>query len=278
MNLATYYGVSEKTAQRDIDDLRAYLVEEHQLEFEIAIKYDRQKQGYYLVRFDREWLTNEEVLAMCKILLESRAFRKDELKQLITKLLAQVVPKDRKVVDDLIRNEFNCYVALRHGQKLFLRLWELSQNITAHKIISFNYKRTDGEKKNHRVKPVAIMFSEYYFYLIAFMADDSKVYPTVFRIDRMSLIKETDEKFIMPYMKQFSDGEFRKRVQFMYSGELKHVTFEFTGISIEAVLDRLPTAKILSEKQGCYTIAAETYGEGLMMWLRSQGDWVKIIN
>ena len=33
----------------------------------------------------------------------------------------------------------------------------------------------------------------------------------------------------------------------MYSGELRRVTFEYIGQSIEAVLDRLATAEILSE-------------------------------
>ena len=74
--LAEYFGVTPKTIQRDIDDLRAYLAETHFSETEVKIKYDKARNGYYLVRFEREWLTNEEVMALCKILLESRAFCK----------------------------------------------------------------------------------------------------------------------------------------------------------------------------------------------------------
>lgn len=274
-DLACCYGVSEKTIQRDIDDLRSYLAEEHQFESEVAVKYDRQKQGYYLVRFEREWLTNEEVLAMSKIILESRAFEKTELKQILSKLLIQVVPNDRKTVEDIIKSEYACYVPLQHGQKLFSRLWKISQCIVSHSIISFCYKRKDGVDRKHTVKPVAIMFSEYYFYLISFMADDSKEYPTVFRIDRMSDITESDVVFKVPYNKMFSDGEFRKRVQFMYTGELRKVTFEFSGPSLEALLDRLPTAEVLFENDGKYTIRAEVYGKGIDMWLGSQGRYVK---
>lgn len=273
--LSCCYGVSEKTIQRDIDDLRSYLVEEHQFESEVAIKYDRQKQGYYLVRFEREWLTNEEVLAMSKILLESRAFEKTELKQLLSKLLMQAVPNDRKTVDNIIKCEYDCYVPLQHGQKLFVRLWKITQCVVSNRVISFCYKRKDGAERKHTVKPVAIMFSEYYFYLIAFMADDSKEYPTVFRIDRMSYIIESGVVFKVPYNEKFSDGEFRKRVQFMYTGELRKVTFEFSGPSIEAVLYRLPTAEVLSENNGKYIIRAEVYGSGIDMWLRSQGGYVK---
>ncbi len=61
----------------------------------------------------------------------------------------------------------------------------------------------------------------------------------------------------------------------MYSGELKKVTFEFSGPSLEAILDKLPTAEVIGEKDGVYTIRAESYGEGIHMWLNSQGDWVK---
>ena len=40
---------------------------------------------------------------------------------------------------------------------------------------------------------------------------------------------------------------------------------------IDAVLDRLPTAKILGEENGTYRIEAEVYGKGVEMWLHSQG-------
>lgn len=121
------------------------------------------------------------------------------------------------------------------------------------------------------------MFSEFYFYLIAYMAEEPKDYPIVFRIDRMSNILETGEYFSVPYKDRFNDGEFRKRVQFMYTGELKTVTFEYSGV-LEAILDRLPTAKILKEYAGVYTISAETYGDGIFMWLRAQGDKVKLLS
>ena len=63
----------------------------------------------------------------------------------------------------------------------------------------------------------------------------------------------------------------------MYGGELHRVEFDFQGDSIEAVLDRLPTAKIIREQDGVYTVRAEAYGKGVDMWLRSQGEWVRNI-
>lgn len=109
------------------------------------------------------------------------------------------------------------------------------------------------------------------------MADDSKDYPTVFRIDRIETLKALNKKFQIPYKDKFNEGEFRKRVQFMYSGPLRRVTFEFYGQAIEAVLDKLPTAEILSSDDEKYVVRVEVFGDGIDMWLKSQGDNIKVI-
>ncbi len=132
---------------------------------------------------------------------------------------------------------------------------------------------------------MAIMFSEYYFYMAAFI-EDKKVrenfriledsFPTIYRVDRIQSLEILDEHFKIPYKDRFEEGEFRKRIQFMYGGKLRKVKFRYTGFSVEAVLDRLPTAQILSEEDGVYTITAEVFGDGIDMWLRSQGDLVRL--
>lgn len=76
----------------------------------------------------------------------------------------------------------------------------------------------------------------------------------------------------------FQEGEFRKRIQFMYGGELENVRFVYKGPSVEAVLDRLPTAKAKKNEDGTYLVAAEVYGKGIDMWLRSQGNYVENIS
>ena len=63
----------------------------------------------------------------------------------------------------------------------------------------------------------------------------------------------------------------------MYGGKLRKVKFKYSGISIEAILDKLPTAKILSEENGQYIISAEVFGDGIDMWIRSQGDYIELL-
>lgn len=139
---------------------------------------------------------------------------------------------------------------------------------------------------NMKVNPVAIMFSEYYFCITAFI-DDEEVrkdfyvindsFPTIYRIDRIKNLKVLDEKFHIPYSSRFEEGEFRKRIQFMYRGKLHKVKFKYSGLDIDAVLDRLPTTQILIEEDGIYTVSAEVFGKGIDMWLRSQENNITLL-
>ena len=274
--LAETYGVTVKTIQRDIDELRTYLAETSLRCGHGEIQYDPAKKGYELIRSTYEHLNHKEILALAKILLESRALEPGELHTILDKLTAESPPKDRSVITDIIKNESFYYVPLQHRKKLLDPLWDLSLAIQNQEILHIHYIRQDGVERQHDVKPMAILFSEFYFYLVAFKEEET-AFPTIFRVDRIKSMEKTGKAFHIPYGARFKDGEFRKRVQFMYPGPLRRVKFTYSGPSVEAVLDRLPTAKILEEKDGVYTIVAEAYGIGIDMWLGSQGDRVKVI-
>jgi len=273
------FDIDDKTFQRDIDFLRAFYTEN--INPEIEIKYNKKKKGYILEN-NKDRFRNEEILAISKILLESRAFCKDELDELLRKLRLLSEEDEMKQVKEMIKNEKFNYVPLKHGKKLLDLIWELSKYITKQEIISISYTTKEGKSKVHRIKPVSIMFSEYYFYIVSFMADKFvEDGPTIFRIDRIKKLKGTGENFEVPYLERFEDGEFRKRVQFMLSGKLRTVKFEYTGI-LEVVQDRLPTAEVVEEiklDDGIkkYVITAEVYGKGIDMWLKSQGDKVRVV-
>ena len=74
----------------------------------------------------------------------------------------------------------------------------------------------------------------------------------------------------MRYAGRFEEGEFRKRVQFMFGGKLQTIRFRYTGPSIEAVLDRLPTAEAKENPDGGWDVMAEVFGNGVKIWLRGQ--------
>ena len=87
-------------------------------------------------------------------------------------------------------------------------------------------------------------------------------YPAIFRIDRIKNYKHLDEKFKITYANRFEEGEFRKRIQFMYAGKLQKVILKFYGENPEPILDRLPTARVIEQHENECTIEAEVYGKG----------------
>lgn len=286
---AQNYGVNERSIQRDIDDIRCFLDADSERTGIInSVIYDRVEKGYRLETLYKIRLTNSEVLALCKILLDSRAFTKEEMVGMLDKLITCCVPKNNQsLVQELIRNEEFHYVEPRHKSEFINRLWDIGQAIRNSQYIEIKYQGVQGSTvKTRKLKPVAIMFSEYYFYMAAFIEDKEvrenfrileDAFPTIYRVDRIQSLKILDEHFKIPYKDRFEEGEFRKRIQFMYGGKLRKVKFQYSGFSVEAVLDRLPTAQILSEEDGVYTITAEVFGDGIDMWLRSQGDLVRLV-
>ena len=273
---AAEFDISGKSVQRDIDDLRAYLAESYGGD-SVTLEYSYSQGGYILCRNESKFLTNAEILGISKILLESRAYNKAEMDCITEKLLLWATPSARMNIKEMILNEKFHYIPPRHGKPLLHTIWDLSEFIYSKKIIKFDYERQDKKITHRTVKPLAIMFSEFYFYLVAWFADDSKDYPAVFRADRISALTDTGEHFKIPYAQRFEEGEFRKRVQFMYTGPLRKIKFEFSGPSLEAILDRIPTARVISQKDGVVTLSAECYGDGVLMWLKTQGDYVKIL-
>ena len=287
---AVKYNCSLRSIQRDIEDLRSFFADRSETTGVVQeLIYDRKLNAYSLMPPLRNLLTNEETFAVLKVLLESRSLTKAELFPILEKLISCCVPPDnRRQVTDLIANEKYHYVEPRHKKEILEKMWNLSAAIRAHKEIKITYMRQSGDDVSRVLKPVGIMFSEFYFYLVGFIDKENQLekikfevendpFPTIYRIDRIKEYAVTDRHFNVPYQNRFEEGEFRKRVQFMYGGKLQKIKFWYKGPSVEAVLDRLPTAKILQHDGNVYLISAEVFGKGINMWLRSQGDMVEVV-
>jgi len=275
-DLAEEYGVTPRSIQRDIDSIRDFYSNRTTYGGESAeIRYDRTAKGFRIVSAKTVTLTNAELFATAKILLESRALTKLEMEKIINDLINACLPAtERKKMKELINNELFHYVEPRHGKDLLNVIWDLGTAVHTHRKIQLNYKKTNGDETEAMIKPVGIMESEYYFYLIGYVKDKDKEfpgYPTVYRIDRILKYLITDEVFKIPDKDRFKEGEFRKRIPFMYTGKLHKASFIYKGLDINAVLDRLPTATAIIRDDGSYLVNVEVYGEkGLNMWLKGQ--------
>ena len=282
--LAESYGVNPRSIQRDLEDIRCYFANNG--EYGMQLIYDRTAKGFRLIRTEFDTLTNSQILTVCKILIESRALVKEEMEPIIKVLLNNCVPyKEYDRVSELISNELYHYLEPHHGQKFVDKMWEISSAVYEHKLMRIRYQKLKEPDKVMRIiQPVGIMFSEFYFYLCAYISVSEETpnipkrpFPTIYRIDRIAEYEILDKHFDVPYADRFQEGEFRKRIQFMFGGELRRLKFRYKGLSIESILDRFPTAEIIEHNENGWLISAEVYGDGVDMWLRSQGDMVEII-
>lgn len=285
-NESREYNVSSRTIQRDIADIQNFLHNKNMNAGEVQeIVFDKNRGGYVLQTRTTNQLESKEILAAAKVLLESRALMKDELFPIIHKLIRMCSDESEvKLIEDLLRNEMYHYVELHHGKLLLERLWILEQAVKNQKFVEIQYKKLKRQEVvTRKIKPVGIMFSGFYFYLTAFIDDIDKgkafqnpndLSPTIYRVDRLQEFRVLEEHFAIPYTERFEEGEFRKRVQFMYGGRLRKVRLKCKEQCIEAVLDRLPTAEILYKEDGEYVVQAEVFGDGIDMWLRSQGEYL----
>lgn len=67
------------------------------------------------------------------------------------------------------------------------------------------YERQDGQVKEYILKPLWLVFSEYYFYLVGEIVGKSGSYLIVFRVDRFQRYDITEEKFSMPHKDRFEE-------------------------------------------------------------------------
>ena len=85
---AKHFNCSTRSILRDIEDIRAFLHDQSEKTGYVQdLVYDRRVKGYRLQPAIRQVLSNEEVFAVLKILLESRAFTKQELNPILDKLI-----------------------------------------------------------------------------------------------------------------------------------------------------------------------------------------------
>lgn len=286
-DLEEEFNISTRTAQRDVNAIK-FAVDKYNTRMgqHQNLVFDRKDKAYKLDPPVGELLKPSEAFAVIKVLLESRGFNKREMKYLIDKLIeCCIAPSEKYDFKNKVNREFTNYVGPRHGKDVIEDVWKLEQAVIDQNIIEVDYESKYKHKTTLKLMPVAILFSEYYFYLLAYKksAREDKIeperrFPYVYRIDRISYFKVYKKKnFNLEEVTKIPEYEIRKRVHFMFGGPLKKVEFYCLNESLEAALDRLPSAVVKGKDEKRTLLEAEVYGDGIDMWFRSQGNRVELV-
>lgn len=162
-------------------------------------------------------------------------------------------------------------------------IWDFSEAIRSQKVVKIRYITMDSKEiysdkfYTKELLPQEILFSDYYFYLVAFVKENKREYPNVYRLDKIKQYKVYEERFKINYSRRVNEWQFRNSIEFIQVSRVENIKFKFKGECIESVLDRLPTAEIIEEKKGEYTIKAKIFGSGIKRWFLSQEDSLEIL-
>lgn len=286
-DLEEEFNISTRTAQRDVNAIKNAVDNSSAKTGEFQyLEFDRKDKVYKLDPPVRKLLSKSEAFAVIKVLLESRGFNPNEMKTLIDKLIeCCIAPSEKYDFKNQVNREFTNYIGPQHGKDVIETVWELEEAVHKHYTVKIEY--LSKHKSNFKITllPIAIMYSEYYFYLLAYKKSAledkmpiEKRFPYVYRIDRIVDKKIYKTKnFKIENISAFSENEIRKRVHFMFGGPLNKIKFYCANESVEAALDRLPTARKISSDNKRTLLEAEVYGNGVDMWIRSQGDKVELV-
>ncbi len=275
-NLAAEYGVSTKSISRDIGEIKNFLSDSRDLVGNTELKYAANSKTYYLEVGN--FLLSKELIALIEMMLGCRAFSKTEMLEIVGKLKNFTTYHDRTMLNELISKELYHYIEVGHDCKSVIEnVWQLTRCISERIELTIEYYKADRTLVTRRIMPIAIMYSEYYYYLIAYHSDKDDWKPLYFRVDRIVNVVEHRGHFKIPREHGFDEGELRKKIQFMFPGEYRKIKFAYSGKSVQAILDKLPTAKIVDVDGQRKIIEAETYGVGINMYLLSQGSMIEVL-
>ena len=242
--IATRFDVNARTANRYLAAIRQYLEEAEKEDGpRRELRYSREDRTYRIAEVENRFISKSELFAICKILLGGRTYSRKDLESLMNRLLqSAVLPEEQEEIKEFVKRELFDYLDPSHGKPDMDQLWEVAQAIKKHHVITFDYTKIGSAQGTpHRALPLGVVFSEYYFYVIALpFGDDHKPDPTVdtrtYRLDRMSDVEETKIKWDVPYNKRFREGVFKNQTQYMFSGS---ITLETVAIIEDAVCRRL---------------------------------------
>ena len=184
-----YYDYSLRSIQHDFDDLHAFFTDRNE------------KNG-----------TNQQLIYDWE----------DNGCRLLTKLVDCSVPvTHQKQIAQLIANETYQYMEPHYKKPVLNTMWTLSSAVCSQLFVNITYIIQKNSLIKRKIKLVGILFSEFYFYLIAFIdsGESAEFYktvkdyalPAIYCIDRIQRFDMTEDHFRVVYANRFEKSNFASK-------------------------------------------------------------------
>lgn len=275
--LAEKYQVSTKSINRDISIIRNFLAENRDMVGDMALEYNKANNSYSFTK--KELLQPEQILLIMKILSGSRAVESKELFELMEHLFVYSSGEEQETLKEITQKEIEHYHAITMTEgDIASKIWRLEESIRGHQIVKVIYERLDKTVVERKLFPIAVVFSDHYFYLLACRADTKDSSVIYYRIDRIKNMNVKNETFHINFQEQMKCAEANLYSQKMFMGERITLRLLYTGPSLQAILDIFPNCRIKNEtNRGVEILTEVEYSKGTIMTLLSQGAWIQVL-
>lgn len=152
---ALEHQITERTFERDIDDIRLFLSEFYEIK---ELIYDKSNAGYKFIGSQEKSFTEFEFLVITKILFGSRALRKDEMLGTVKALQNELPKHSQDRVKHLIDNEIFHYRSPYHNMAIIKMCWDLGQCILRKVEIELTYEKEDKTLIKRKIFPENVIF------------------------------------------------------------------------------------------------------------------------
>lgn len=263
-SLAREYEVSEKSIQRDIEDLREFL--ENTMPG-VTLRYSGKKRQYSLSSSRSSGrLDPEQLLLVAELVLQSGLLPREEAGELLDKLLPLCWDREKRpLLHSRIRRGMAQYRtrSRRLGQTQLL--WRLEQAIQHKNRVRLHY---ESDQRQMVVWPQAVLIRTGLLYLAAFPETE----PTKLLLSRLDKLASAE---LLPAEECPVEPLKLDRVPFSTGGELYQVRFRYLSENLQPIHIWLPGAQLCRLPDGSgWEVSVEVYGRQIATWLRAMGRMV----
>lgn len=271
--LAEQYGVSEKSIERDIQDLREFF---EKCDQKYTLIYNKKAKSYTVEKQGDGKLSVEEILPILKTVFESGTILPERLFEVLNRVVDLTSSdRDRKIVDTFLIQERECYQPPLYQKTIGEMLYRAEKAVWEKNWIKIRYHKSEISSEIEAiVLPQAVVMREKRFFLVAQTHEGVKHNSVLlYRIDRISSIETAH---IAQPQQLLNQKQLRNQIISLSTGEQYEISFVYHGTSILLIREKLPHAQFVPIQDG-WQVTVRVYGKGIGPWLRSMGKKVSKI-
>lgn len=284
--VAEQYGVSVRTAQRDLDQLQALRVNGEQAMVTRSSARPAVYQAHSVAR-----VAPGIVLMLEKMILDSRGLEPIELQLMLQAAVSMAPTEDVDCLNAAVHEELLNYQPIVSHQPRAQMIWTFQKAIEARRSLTLEYSDHAAQYpptvEQFAGVPLAISFSKQYFRLTVYVTQaatpEAEGQVRNLHMDWITSYKPT--MATADALPQAEIGERRRVDAYGYRGERTTISFEYYGL-IEYVQDQYATARVVKmlDKPNDYQFPVALvemdvdYSPGVRMWLITQSPILRVLS